>query len=175
MKLEATVALITALFCAEFKDMLYGLVPLAGGRFLQGRRSGLLLSWQGEIPMTTKLAFNLIAVSCLAIAPAFAQSSNAQEEDKSAKTRSVTGCLSAGDSANEFKLTQDDGSTWEIQSKGVKLSPHVGHTVTVTGKVWHPDMHGAKEKTKEAVDPNAKEHGHLSATSVSMVSESCKK
>ena len=125
--------------------------------------------------MTTKLAFNLIAVSCLAIAPAFAQSSNAQEEDKSAKTRSVTGCLSAGDSANEFKLTQDDGSTWEIQSKVVKLSPHVGHTVTVTGKVWHPDMHGAKEKTKEAVDPNAKEHGHLSASNVSMVSESCKK
>ncbi len=73
--------------------------------------------------MTTKLAFNLLAVSCLAMAPAFAQSSNAQEEDKSAKTRSVTGCLSAGDSANEFKLTQDDGSTWEIQSKAVKLSP----------------------------------------------------
>jgi hypothetical protein len=35
--------------------------------------------------MTTKLAFNLLAVSCLAMAPAFAQSSNAQEQDKSAK------------------------------------------------------------------------------------------
>ena len=78
-------------------------------------------------------------------------------------------------SANEFKLTQDDGSTWEIQSKGVKLSPHVGHTVTVTGKVWHPDMHGAKEKAKETVDSSAKEHGHLNATNVTMVSESCKK
>jgi len=125
--------------------------------------------------MTTKLTFSLLAVSFLAIAPAFAQSSNAQEEDKSAKTRSVTGCLSQGDSANEFKLTQDDGSTWEIQSKGVKLAPHVGHTVTVTGKVWHPDMHGAKEKAKETVDSSAKEHGHLNATNVTMVSESCKK
>jgi hypothetical protein len=125
--------------------------------------------------MTTKLAFNLLAVSCLAMAPAFAQSSNAQEQDKSAKIRSVTGCLSAGDSANEFKLTQDDGSTWEIQSKDVKLSPHVGHTVSVTGKAWHPDMHGDKEKSKEAVSPDAKEHGHLDATSVKMVSESCKK
>ncbi len=125
--------------------------------------------------MTTKLAFNLLAVSCVAMAPAFAQSINAQEQDKSAKIRSVTGCLSAGDSANEFKLTQDDGSTWEIQSKDVKLSPHVGHTVSVTGKVWHPDMHGAKEKTKEAVSPDAKEHGHLDATSVKMISESCKK
>jgi len=125
--------------------------------------------------MTTKLTFSLLAVSFLAIAPAFARSGNAQEEDKSAKTRSVTGCLSAGDSANEFKLTQDDGSTWEIQSKGVKLSPHVGHTVTVTGKVWHPDVHGAKEKAKETVDSSAKEHGHLNATNVTMVSESCKK
>ncbi len=125
--------------------------------------------------MTTKLTFSLLAVSFLAIAPALAQSSNAQEEDKSAKTRSVTGCLSPGDSANEFKLTQDDGSTWEIQSKAVKLSPHVGHTVTITGKVWHPDMHGAKEKAKEAVDSSAKEHGHLNATHVTMVSESCKK
>jgi len=125
--------------------------------------------------MTTKLTFSLLAVSFLAIAPALAQSSNAQEEDKSAKTRSVTGCLSAGDSANEFKLTQDDGSTWEIQSKAVKLSPHVGHTVTITGKVWHPDMHGAKEKAKETVDSSAKEHGHLKATDVTMVSESCKK
>ena len=125
--------------------------------------------------MTTKLTFSLLAVSFLAIAPALAQSSNAQEEDKSAKTRAVTGCLSPGDSANEFKLTQDDGSTWEIQSKAVKLSPHVGHTVTITGKVWHPDMHGAKEKAKETVDSSAKEHGHLNATNVTMVSESCKK
>jgi len=125
--------------------------------------------------MTTKLTFSLLAVSFLAIAPALAESSNAQEEDKSAKTRSVTGCLSPGDSANEFKLTQDDGSTWEIQSKAVKLSPHVGHTVTITGKVWHPDMHGAKEKAKETVDSSAKEHGHLNATNVTMVSESCKK
>jgi len=125
--------------------------------------------------MTTKLTFSLLAVSFLAIAPALAQSSNAQEEDKSAKARSVTGCLSPGDSADEFKLTQDDGSTWEIQSKAVKLSPHVGHTVTITGKVWHPDMHGAKEKAKETVDSSAKEHGHLNATNVTMVSESCKK
>ena len=59
--------------------------------------------------------------------------------------------------------------------QGGKALTHVGHTVSVTGKVWHPDMHGAKEKAKEAVSPDAKEHGHLNATSVKMVSESCKK
>jgi hypothetical protein len=121
------------------------------------------------------LAFSLFAVSCLAIAPTFAQSGSTQQEDKSAKTRSVTECLAAGDSADKFKLTEEDGSTWEIQSKGIKLAPHVGHTVTVNGKVWHPSMHGAKEKTKEAVSPDAKEHGYLNATNVTMVSESCKK
>jgi len=63
----------------------------------------------------------------------------------------------------------------EIHSKTVKLAEHVGHTVTISGKVWHPDMHGAKEKTKEAVDSDAKEHGHLNATDVAMVSDSCKK
>ena len=37
---EVVIAPITPPFCAEFKDSLYGLVPLAGGRFLrQERRS----------------------------------------------------------------------------------------------------------------------------------------
>jgi len=96
------------------------------------------------------------------------------KQDKSAEVRNVTGCLSKGDSANEFKVTASDGSTWEVKSKTVKLSPHVGHTVTVTGEVWHPDMHGAKEKTKSAVDDDAKEHGHLNVTKVEMVTDSCK-
>jgi hypothetical protein len=36
-----------------------------------------------------------------------------------------------------------------------------GTPATVTGKVWHPDMRGAKEKANDAVDAEAKEHGHL--------------
>ena len=96
------------------------------------------------------------------------------QEDKSADMRSVTGCLSKGDSAGEYAITGEDGSTWELKSNTVKLASHVGHTVTVTGKVWHPDMHGAKEKTKDAVNDNAKEHGHLNVTKMSMVSDSCK-
>jgi len=127
--------------------------------------------------MKLKLTFGLLALSSLAVAPmsTFSQDTAASSQDKSADVRTITGCLSAGDKDGEYNLTANDGSTWEIRSKTVKLAPHVGHTVTVTGKVWHPDMHGAKEKTKDAVDPNAKEHGHLGATDVSMVSDSCKK
>ena len=123
--------------------------------------------------MKSKWALNLLAMSCLAVSPVL-MAQDTTKQDKSAEVRNVTGCLSKGDSATEFNVTASDGSTWEVKSKTVKLSPHVGHTVTVTGEVWHPDMHGAKEKAKSAVDADAKEHGHLNVTKVEMVSDSCK-
>ena len=128
--------------------------------------------------MKPKVVFNVLAVACLMFGWSLAQANITQEQEKKTdteKTRAVTGCLEQGGNADEFKLTEEDGSTWEIHSKGVKLSPHVGHTVTVTGNVWHPKAHEAKEKGKEAMDAGAKEHGHLNATNVKMVSESCKK
>ncbi len=40
-----------------------------------------------------------------------------------ADVRDVTGCLSKGDSAKEFLLTGNDGSTWEVRSsKWLSLS-----------------------------------------------------
>ena len=123
--------------------------------------------------MKSTWALNLLAVSCLAVSPVL-MAQDTTKQDKSAEVRNVTGCLSKGDSATEFKVTASDGSTWEVKSKTVKLSPHVGHTVTVTGEVWHPDMHGAKEKAKSTVDADAKEHGHLNVSKVEMVSDSCK-
>ena len=123
--------------------------------------------------MKSKWALNLLAVSCFAASPLL-MAQDTTKQDKSAEVRNVTGCLSKGDSATEFNVTASDGSTWEVKSKTVKLSPHVGHTVTVTGEVWHPDMHGAKEKAKSAVDADAKEHGHLNVSKVEMVSDSCK-
>ncbi len=124
--------------------------------------------------MKANWSFQLFVASGLVLSPIFAAQA-APGQDKSADVRSITGCLSKSDSAKEFEITGEDGSTWEVTSTTVKLSPHLGHTVTVTGRVWHPDMHGAKEKAKEAVDADAKEHGHLKVTKVSMVSESCKK
>jgi hypothetical protein len=126
--------------------------------------------------MKSKLALSFLALSGLVATPVFAHAArNSAAQDKSADVRTLTGCLSKGEKAGEYNLLADDGSTWEIHTKTVKLSLHVGHTVTVTGKVWNADMHGAKEKAKETVDPGASEHGHLTATEVSMVSDSCKK
>ena len=95
-----------------------------------------------------------------------------------ADVRDVTGCLSKGDSAKEFVLTGNDGSTWEVRSGKVALAEHVGHTVTATGVVSHATMHNMKEDAKDAAkDSGMKktndEHGHMTVTDVKMVSESC--
>jgi len=95
-------------------------------------------------------------------------------------TRTVTGCLSQGDNSKEFNLKADDGSSWEVKSSTVSLAPHVGHKVTVTGEVSHATAHNMKEDTKDmahdaGITKENKEHGHLKATDLQMVSESCTK
>ena len=96
-----------------------------------------------------------------------------------ADVRDVTGCLSKGDSANEFLLTGNDGSTWEVRSSKVTLAEHLGHTVTATGVVSNATMHNMKEDAKDAAKDSGatktnEEHGHLTVTVVKMVSDSCK-
>ena len=93
-------------------------------------------------------------------------------------TRAITGCLSQGDNAKEFKLTADDGSTWEVRSSSVRLAEHVGHKVTATGVVKNARAHNMKEDAKDmAHDTGAmkhnEEHGHMTVTDLQMVSDSC--
>src|ERR1700682_3969999 len=97
-----------------------------------------------------------------------------------ADVRDVTGCLSKGDSAKEFLLTGNDGTTWEVRSSRVALAEHVGHTVTATGVVSNAKMHNMKEDAKDAakdsgMKKDSTEHGHLKVTDVTMVSDSCQK
>jgi len=117
----------------------------------------------------------MVAVSTLLVVPAIGSSSEDKDE-----VRTLTGCLTKAEGAHEYKLTTENGSTWELHSNTVRLSPHRGHTVTVTGKVRHADMHEAKEKVKDemkehGMDKDATEHGHLKVTNISMVSDSCKR
>src|SRR4029077_8184611 len=97
-------------------------------------------------------------------------------EDKDSEVRTLTGCLTKAEGSHEYKLTTENGGTWELHSKTVLLFPHRGHTLTVTGKVRHADMHEAKEKDKDKkkehhIDKGATEHSDLTGTSVSMVSD----
>lgn len=125
--------------------------------------------------MKSKFLLCMVAVSTLLMVPAIGSA-----QDKSADVRTLTGCLSKAEGAHEYLLKAGDGATWELHSKTVKLSPHAGHTVTVTGRVRNADMHGAKEAAKDemkehGVDKNSTEHGHLNVTKISMVSETCQK
>jgi hypothetical protein len=119
------------------------------------------------------------SVLCLALVAFAAFAGPAQAKSKS-DIRTITGCLSKGDSAKEFLLTGNDGSTWEVRSSRVPLASHVGHTVAVTGVVSNATMHNMKEDTKDmAKDSGMKkdstEHGHMKITDVKMVSETCSK
>ena len=113
---------------------------------------------------------------CLILA---AVSTSALAKSKS-DVRDVTGCLSKGHSADEFLLTGNDGSTWEVRSGRVALADHVGHTVTATGVITNAKMHNLKEDAKDAAKDSGmkkdnSEHGHMKITEVKMVSDSCQK
>jgi hypothetical protein len=129
--------------------------------------------------MHLKLAMAFLALFMFA---GTAELATAQSTTKTThkKTRTLSGCLQAGDAANEYKLTTAAGATWEIKSDNVKLADHVGHTVTITGVVSNAEMHGMKEDAKgeakeHGMDKDSTEHGHMTVTNLKMVSESCKK
>jgi hypothetical protein len=91
---------------------------------------------------------------------------------------SVTGCLKQGDEANEFVITTRGGKKYEITSKSVSLSGHVGHMVTVKGTVVAEEKgeNEAKEERNEKGEKgeaHENEGEHLQVTQLTMVSPKC--
>ena len=86
-----------------------------------------------------------------------------------AETKTVTGCLQKGDEPNEYSITDTRGKTYEMRSSDVKLADHLGHKVTVTGRM--------KSETDEDEEREAKgskkEAGYIQVTKLTMVSTSC--
>jgi len=73
----------------------------------------------------------------------------------------ATGCLTQDPKEkNEYMITGEDGKTWGLKSNTVKLSEHLNHKVTVTGKV-----------TKGAHESEA---GDVNVSKLDMVSATCK-
>jgi hypothetical protein len=126
----------------------------------------------------TKTTLWLGLLLVLGTSSALAQDTGSTPKPK-AHVRTITGCLSKGDSADEYQLTGTNGSTWEVRSDKVTLADHVGHTIRATGVVSNAKLHNLKEDAKDAakdsgVKKSDTEHGHLTITSMKMVSESCK-
>ena len=130
--------------------------------------------------MKLKIGTLLVGLVLLAFGSTmFAQNSSDDSKSKS-NTRTVTGCLTKGDDANEFLLTANDGSTWEIRSDTASLAEHVNQTVTATGVVKNATAHNLKEDAKDAAEDahlkkSSNEHGHMTVTEVQKVSDSCSK
>ncbi len=113
-----------------------------------------------------------------AIVSSAAGTARAQVEKKPThqKVRTLTGCLHKD--GDDYTLTTKSGGTWELKSDAVKLAPHLGHTITITGVVSNAALHGAKEDvkgeaTEHGVGKNSTEHGHMTVTNAKMVSNSC--
>ena len=128
--------------------------------------------------MKLKIAMAFLSLFMIAGTTGLAAQNKTKTTHK--KVRTVSGCLQTGDSANEYKLTTAKGSTWEITSDSVKLGEHVGHTVTITGVVSNATMHGMKEDVKgeakeHGVAKSSTEHGSMTVTNLTMVSDSCTK
>jgi hypothetical protein len=129
--------------------------------------------------MKFKIAMTFLALFMLAGTDGLTTAQNATKTTHK-KTRTLSGCLQKGDDANEYKLTTAKGGTWEIKSDSIKLGDHVGHSVTITGVVSNATLHGMKEDAKaeakeHGVDKDSTEHGHMTVTNLTMVSDTCKK
>jgi hypothetical protein len=109
----------------------------------------------------------LAGVLGLAMTGGFAQAQSSEPQgtaNRSVKmtgqTMTVTGCLQKDPKEkNEYLITGEDGKTWGLKSSAVKLSEHLNHKVTVTGKV-----------TKEGHESEA---GDVNVSELKMVSETC--
>ena len=99
-------------------------------------------------------------------------SASAQEKTASGKT-TVTGCLQKGDEAGEYSITGEDGKTYGLRSKTVKLSEHLGHKVTVTGTLRPESAEKEKSEAAEHGKTEAAEAGDIRVTDLKMVSDKC--
>lgn len=128
--------------------------------------------------MKIRVFLTLCGVFALSATTGMAQDQDKPETHR--KVRTIKGCLTKADDAKEYNLAGTDGSTWEVKSDSVRLSSHVGHVVEITGVVSNAAAHGAKEDAKDearehGIDKDSTEHGHLTATNLTMVSKSCGK
>jgi len=94
----------------------------------------------------------------------------AQDTEKSKDaTVTVTGCLQKGDEPGEYSITGEDGKRYGLHGKGVDLSKHLGHKVTVTGTKVREE-----NEEKEKKETGGGEYADLRVSNVKHISETCK-
>lgn len=98
------------------------------------------------------------------------------KSDKMGKEQTVTGCLQKGEEPGGMFVISTEDKHWELYpDKGVDLSAHVGHTVTVTGSEAHRTAkQEEKSQPHEKAEMGDKQHADLNVTKVEHVSDTCK-
>jgi hypothetical protein len=71
------------------------------------------------------------------------------------------------------KIGWQYGKTYELRSKTVKLSQHLGHKVTITGTLRAESAEKEKGEAEEHENKEAAEAGDISVTDLKMVSDKC--
>ncbi|HKV82051.1 MAG TPA: hypothetical protein VJP02_28140 [Candidatus Sulfotelmatobacter sp.] len=129
--------------------------------------------------MKNKWTRLLLCVVVIGLTSAWALAQDDTSNKSKGEVRNLTGCLTKSGGGNEYLLTATDGSTWEIhENSSVDLASHVNQTVELRGVVSNEKAHNMKEDAKDmASDTGATkhkaEHGHLKATSLHKMSDSC--
>jgi hypothetical protein len=116
-----------------------------------------------------RLMVATVAVSCTL---AFGIVASAQDKPApAAKEHTMTGCVQKGTAADTFVIANSEAKgpkTIGIVESKENLTPHVGHTVAITGT----DV-PAKEAESAKMKPSKADH-YMKVSSVKMVSATCK-
>jgi hypothetical protein len=107
--------------------------------------------------------FAAAALACATVTAAVGSAQGSQAQGQKPKPHDMTGCLEKGTTATTWKLTNVEGGKVKLveiseTAKDLKLAPHVGHKITITG-------HALTGK------PAGEHHMHVEA--VKMVSATC--
>jgi hypothetical protein len=77
------------------------------------------------------------------------------------KAVTLTGCVQNGSQDGQFVLSTTDGKSYQLNSSATSLKDHVGHKVTIKGKMM------------AAGDAQASSSPQIEVSSLTMVSQSC--
>jgi hypothetical protein len=101
--------------------------------------------------------------------PSGTGSDAAQATKSSVNPKTLTGCIQRGDAETSFKLATEDGGVWNLESKAIKFSSHLDHTVKVSGKV----VEDFSTKKPEKIIGNDNRRGIFSVSKLTMISTKC--
>jgi hypothetical protein len=79
----------------------------------------------------------------------------------------VTGCLRKDANTKRYRLLDENGKLWNLQSKNVSFAPHVGHLVTVSGSIPQKSNND-NDKAGDTSPQN-----DLTVTKLDMVRDTC--